>query len=133
MSSRQGQSSAGNSACFVVVPPPNFSYVEDSLCRCTHPLSQNSITYVKSIGIGIIVNLCDAKSSTHLLNSLADEHDIILKTPPHDREDFAFENIAAFEAWIASTLEFIISQCCMQPTLLIGSSPHNMDCVVIGE
>ena len=75
--SRNSQNS-GSKPAYAVVPPPNFSYVEDTLCRCTYPLSQNNIAFLRSIGVGVVINLCDGKSSLALQRTLAQQQDIIL-------------------------------------------------------
>lgn len=40
-----------------LVPPPNFSYFEETVCRCSLPVTKTNIPYLHSISIGCVVNL----------------------------------------------------------------------------
>jgi hypothetical protein len=50
-------SSINSPSYYTVVPPPNFSYVEDTLCRCHYPLLPSCLSFLRSNAIGCIVNI----------------------------------------------------------------------------
>ena len=74
MSSRVA--AAGTKNNYVLVPPPNFCFMEDCVSRCTFPLSLNNVAFLKSNGIGIVVNLCSNKSCSSALETLLVDQNI---------------------------------------------------------
>lgn len=62
---------------YVLVPPPNFSYLEDTLCRCTVPISRNSISFLHSISVGCIVNVSGKKMDSAVV-SYCEEQGVLL-------------------------------------------------------
>lgn len=56
-----------NKANFSVIPPANFSYLEDFICRCSAPISRNSISFISSIAVGSIINISGKKLDPYLV------------------------------------------------------------------
>lgn len=46
-----------SSSTYGVVPPSNFSYVEENICRCTFPITRHNLTFIQSTSLTYIVNL----------------------------------------------------------------------------
>ena len=81
---------------FVVMPPHNFSYVEENICRCSAPLSRNNISFIQSILIGCIVNVSGRKLDP-VLAAYCDEQEIsvVRNVVPSDivLSNFYFDSI----------------------------------------
>lgn len=60
--------SSGGSGNYMLIPPPNFAYVEESICRCTLPVQRNAIGFLDSIGVDCIVNVSGKKLDPAFIN-----------------------------------------------------------------
>lgn len=50
-----------NKVNYTIVPPLNFSYIEENISRCHLPLNKTNISFLQSISIECIINLCGKK------------------------------------------------------------------------
>jgi hypothetical protein len=62
---------------FAVFPPENFTYIEETLCRCTLPFTVNNIAFIKTIGTGSIINISGEKLDP-LLTVFCEEQGILI-------------------------------------------------------
>jgi hypothetical protein len=62
---------------YMVIPPSNFCYVEENICRCTQPISRNNIAFIDSISIGYLLNVSGRKLDAALL-AFCEERDIVV-------------------------------------------------------
>lgn len=60
---KQGVASAknGGNGSYSVIPPSNFSYIEESICRCSLPLNRQNIAFLQSTSINFVVNISGKK------------------------------------------------------------------------
>lgn len=50
-----------SSVGYSINPPPNFSYIEENVCRCCLPLTRTNFTFVQSVNIGVVLNMTARK------------------------------------------------------------------------
>jgi hypothetical protein len=68
---------SSSSSTYVVIPPNNFTYAEENICRCNGPLGRNHLMFLQSIGVGCIVNV-SGKKTDPLLGTFCEEQGIIM-------------------------------------------------------
>ena len=56
-----------SSNSFGVVPPSNFSYVEENICRCTFPISRHNLSFIQSTSLNYIINISGRKHDQAVL------------------------------------------------------------------
>jgi len=56
-----------SSSSFGVVPPSNFSYVEENICRCTFPISRHNLSFIQSTSLTYIINISGRKHDQAVL------------------------------------------------------------------
>ena len=114
---------------YVLIPPNNFSYVEDTVCRCTGPLLKSSIPFLQANQIQNVINISGKKVDSHIANYF-DQAGSIKSILP-DGADPPIESIYDLELWIKSTIELIL-HCKFGVTLILGSQESFLECLVIG-
>lgn len=77
----QGTAKVSSSGGYSIVPPPNFSYVEENICRCTYPVTRANISFAQSINIGYIVNV-SARKIDSAFQTYCDERTIEIVSGP---------------------------------------------------
>jgi hypothetical protein len=68
---------AASKSNYLIVPPLNFCYIEDTLCRCSMPISRNCISFLHSISVGCIINVSGKKFDSGLM-SYCEEQGILI-------------------------------------------------------
>lgn len=118
-------------------PPPNFTYVEENLSRCSIPITLENVTFCNSMGIKRILNYsgkqldakvtgyCESKGIKIVrfiflfvlitINGLFKQQDVNIRDP-----EFPWYDIPKFQDWIVLCLEDLISQYSHASTLIVG-------------
>lgn len=111
-------SAVGNSAQAVrisqVTPPPSFCYLEDSLCRCTWPVTRQNLSFLRSISVGSVINMAGEPLDL-AIESFLDDNGI-----PHRTVAVEWKGITELEESVKCLLELIFSQANCSLLLLIG-------------
>lgn len=123
---QEGKSTNSN---LVLIPPHNFSYLEDALCRCTAPLSKSNLPFIQSNSITCIINISGEKLDPYIVSHFEQQGNSI-KLP--DGVDPSMTPISDFKLWIKTTIELILSQYNIGVTILVGSTESFLDCLVVG-
>ena len=66
-----------NSIMKNIEPPYNFCYYEDTVCRCTYPLKERHIAYLRQLSIESIINLTGTEFKVEVVNEIQ-KHGFIL-------------------------------------------------------
>lgn len=115
----------------LLFPPPGFSYIEDSLCRCVLPLNGYlNVPFFKSISLGSIVNVSGELLDEHI-QLYTEEYNISLYNIFLDGKDPFKDGVVAAEKLIKSTLQLILSLLLSTCVLVVGSSNHFYDCAIV--
>lgn len=71
---KQGSASTKtvSNGAYSVMPPSNFSYIEESICRCSLPLTRQSIPFLQSTNISYVVNLSGKKFDSSIVSFFED-------------------------------------------------------------
>jgi hypothetical protein len=116
---------------FVIIPPHNFSYLEDALCRCTAPLSKSNLPFIQSNLINYVINMSGQKLDPYIVSHF-EQQGYSIKSVLPDGADPPMTPISELEIWIKSTIEIILFHCNIGVTLIVGSSESFLDCLVVG-
>lgn len=130
-----------SSSTYGVVPPSNFSYVEENICRCTFPITRHNLSFIQTTSLTYIVNL-SGKRHDSLIQAFFEEKNIEVVSTPcslliqfthlmiclllsqklvlQEGESPPFSPLSSLEAWIASTIEVILTKSCECSILLVG-------------
>lgn len=130
-----------SSSTFGVVPPSNFSYVEETICRCTFPISRHNLNFIQTASLTYIVNLSGKKHES-IVQAFFEEKNIeVVRVSPmacemvqvfisriqflqklmiQEGESPPFSPLSSLEAWIASTIEVILAKSCESSILIVG-------------
>lgn len=68
-----------SSTSFGVVPPANFSYLEENICRCTYPITRHNLNFVQSTNLNYIVNLSGRKHDQAVLTFFEEKNIEVVK------------------------------------------------------
>ena len=73
---KQGSVSTKNSgsSAYSVMPPSNFSYFEESICRCSLPLNRQSIPFLQSTSVNFVVNITGRKLEAAIVSFFEDRN-----------------------------------------------------------
>ena len=107
-------------------PPPNFSYVEDRICRCTTPLTRQNLAFLQSLTLGSVINVSGDEDIVQFLGN------VTLQSRPLTKSSSG-NTIHDVEEWVKGTLELVFSTVASQEgqILLVGNSGDCIDCLVI--
>eukprot|EP01032_Pedospumella_encystans_P020436 gene20436-23212_t len=119
-----------SSSSFGVVPPSNFSYIEENICRCTFPISRHNLSFIQSTSLNYIINISGRKHDQAVLTYF-EEKNIEVKALLQDGESPPFTPLSSLETWIASTIEIILAKSSECSVLIVGGVDSFYDCLVI--
>jgi hypothetical protein len=71
-----------SSAGYSILPPPNFSYVEENICRCWFPVTRSNVNFIQSVSVNYIVNVSGKKFES-AFQSYCDEKGIEVVSNMH--------------------------------------------------
>ena len=121
--------SNNNKLPITIIPPSNFIYIEDVICRCIGPLHRNHLSFLRTTDIKILINV--SGEPIYDIEYLIEKenyqlHDLF------DNEKPISHSINELEDWVKKSLELIITLSSQGTILLIGSDETCFDCLLIG-
>ena len=120
----------GRSIYVIMNPPPNFSFIEDCICRCTTPIARQNWSFLQTLYLGTVLNISG--------DALEDQLAVYLKSNNIQVNNFFTDsaNVIEMEEWVKRALEciFLVTPSSSSSSLASNGGPlHSGGVLIVGS